>query len=221
MRSMLLAVLTFALPAAAAPPNTCSTPEDTVEIVNLGPVFSMAAAPAPAAVSTANAARLDVIANLGQRIWKVVVDNKPVVDAKTQYATALPMGVTDWSAMEGWQPTVATVYELKVKNAFCATVVDLQYQVLRTAGGSYKGAGKYLTAVTIQPMFLEVAWGYHVSVEASVPDSSIVNVGTLDKPVAAMTAELAWRVSTPIKDIQGKSLYYMQGDGVYREIGGP
>jgi hypothetical protein len=181
----------------------------------------MAAAPAPAAVSTANAARLDVIANLGQRIWKVVVDNKPVVDAKTQYATALPMGVTDWSAMEGWQPTVGTVYELKVKNAFCATVVDLQYQVLRTAGGSYKGAGKYLTAVTIQPMFLEVAWGYHVSVEASVPDSSIVNVGTLDKPVAAMTAELAWRVSTPIKDIQGKSLYYMQGDGVYREIGGP
>ncbi len=218
-----LAVLSIALPAAAAKPNACVSTEESVEIVNLGPAITMskAVAPKPETMSASSAAELAAIANVGQKIWKIVIDNKPVVDAKTQYATALPKGVVDWSAMEGWKPAVGTVYQLKFKNAFCATVVDLRYQVLRTVGGSYKGKGQYLTAVVIEPLFVDVAWGYHVSVEALVADESVVNVGTHDQPVAAMTAELAWHVSTPLKDMQGKSLYYMQGDGVYQELGGP
>lgn len=215
-----LAVLCFALPVAAQT-KACKD-EDAVEIVNLGPAVSMTAATAPGpAVSASGAVEFAAIVNVGQKIWKIVVDNKSVVDAKTEYATALPQGVTDWSAMEGWKPTVGTVYQLKFKNAFCATVVDLRYQVLRTAGGSYKGKGQYLTAVVIEPLFLDVAWGYHVWLEASIPDASIVNVGTRERPIAAMTAELAWRIATPIKEMQGKSIYYMQGDGAYREIGEP
>ena len=38
---------------------------------------------------------------------------------------------------------------------------------------------------------------------------------------AAMIATLMWKVNTVFKHSQGTSVYYMQGDGDYREIGGP
>ncbi|MEK7383789.1 MAG: hypothetical protein AAB262_10970, partial [Elusimicrobiota bacterium] len=71
------------------------------------------------------------------------------------------------------------------------------------------------------PLLVEVAWGYKFTLEAAVPDTSVVNVGTTENPVAAMLAQLAWRVQTPIKDSQGKGIYYLQGDGLFKEIGGP
>jgi len=143
------------------------------------------------------------------------------VNVKVQYASALPEGIKSWAQMGGWQRPKGTIYELSAKNAYGIQVIKLRYQVLRTTGGSYKGTGKYLTAVTVEPLLIEAAWGYHFSLDANVPDSSIVNVGTTGAPVAAMTPQLGWVISTAIKQSQGKSIYYLQGDGVFQEIGGP
>ena len=75
--------------------------------------------------------------------------------------------------------------------------------------------------MTVEPLLVEAAWGYKYTMEAAIPDTSVVNVGTTDNPVAAMMAQLAWRVQTPIKDSQGKGIYFLQGDGLFKEIGGP
>ena len=75
--------------------------------------------------------------------------------------------------------------------------------------------------MTVEPLLIEAAWGYHFSLDANVPDSSIVNVGTTEAPVAAMTPQLGWVIATAIKQSQGKSIYYLQGDGVFQEVGGP
>ncbi|MDD5304739.1 MAG: hypothetical protein PHS14_16715 [Elusimicrobia bacterium] len=228
-----LAVLMFALPAAAQfsmkemtaaknDPKAYTVDEASIQIAKLGPTVSPTeVTPPDAGGGTDPTVILDQIINIGQKIWKIVVDNRPVVDVKTQYATALPEGAKGWASMGGWQRPKGTIYQLTAKNAYGVQVINLRYQVLRTAGGSYKGTGKYLTAVTVEPLLVEVAWAYHFSMDASVPDTSIVNVGTSENPVAAMTAQLGWHISTPIKDSQGKGLYYMQGDGVYQEIGGP
>ena len=230
---LVLTALMFALPAAAQfsmkeiaaaskDPKAYTVDELSIEIKNLGPTVSPTEVTPPDAGGRADpTVILDQIINIGQKIWKIVVDNKPVVDVKTQYATALPEGVKGWAAMGGWQRPKGTIYQLTAKNAYGGQVINLRYQVLRTAGGSYKGTGKYLTAVTVEPLLVEVAWGYHFSMDASVPDTSIVNVGTTENPVAAMMAQLGWHISTPIKDSQGKGIYYLQGDGVYQEIGGP
>lgn len=230
---VLSAVLSLALPAAAQfsikeiqaakkDPKQFTIDETTIEIVKLGPTVSPTDITPPDAGGGADpTVILDSIINIGQKIWKIIDDNKPVVDVRTQYATALPEGVKGWASMAGWQRPKGTIYQLVAKNAYGGQVINLRYQVLRTAGGSYEGKGKYLTAVTVEPLLVEVAWGYHFTMTASVPDTSIVNVGTSESPVAAMMAQLGWRIQTAVKDSQGKGIYYLQGDGAYQEVGGP
>ena len=208
--------------AAQKDPGAFTLDESSLRIETLGPTVNPTKVPSPGGDGGLNpGVILDSIINIGQKIWKIVVDNKPVVDVRTQYATALPKGATGWDSMAGWQPPKGVVYGLTAKNMYGLTVINIRYQVLRTYGGSYNGKGKYLTAVTVEPLLVEVAWGYKFTMEASVPDTSIVNVGTTEKPVAAMLAQLAWRVQSTIKDSQGKGIYFIQGDGLFKEIGGP
>ena len=208
--------------AAQKDPDAFTLDESSLRIENLGPTVSPTEIPSPTGGGGQDpTVVLDQIINIGQKIWKIIVDNKPVVDVRNQYATALPKGATHWDSMGGWQPPKGVIYGLTAKNAYGITVINVRYQVLRTYGGTYKGKGKYLTAVTVEPLLVEVAWGYHYTMEAAVPDTSIVNVGTTENPVAAMMAQLAWRIQTPVKDSQGKGLYFLQGNGLFKEIGGP
>ncbi|MCR4293942.1 MAG: hypothetical protein NUW21_00285 [Elusimicrobia bacterium] len=227
-----LAVVSFSIPAAAQfslkeikaaqkDPKAYTVDEMSVEIVKVGPAVSPTDVTAPDPGVGDVIPILDSIVNLGEKIWKIIKDNAPVVNVKVQYASALPEGIKSWTQMGGWQRPKGTIYELTAKNAYGMQVIKLRYQVLRTAGGSYKGTGKYLTAVTVEPLLIEAAWGYHFNLEASVPDSGIVNVGTSEDPVAAMMAQLGWTIATAIKQSQGKSIYYLEGNGTFQEIGGP
>jgi len=166
---------------------------------------------------------LGEIVNTFKAVWKVIEDNKPVVDVKTDFAAALPKAAKDWTDMAEWNAPVGTVYRMSAKNLYGATVVDVRYQVLRTWGGSYNGKGRYLTNVTVAPMpdGVSVLWGYHFSLTTTVPDSGIVNVGTYADPIAGMTVQTAWRISTVVKDSQGQGTYFVEGDGSFREIDGP
>jgi hypothetical protein len=189
-----------------------------VEAVELG----AAAPPLQPETGTDPSVVLERILNLGQSLWKIIVDNKPVVDVRTQYASALPEGVRGWSSMSGWRPPEGKTYELTAKNAYGMTVVRVRYQVLRSWGGSYEGKGKYLTGVTVDPRDIEVAWGYRVTLEAAAPQETVINVAPHgQEPVAGLTANLSWIIQTPIKDVRGKASYYMQGDGHFRELGAP
>ena len=205
--------------AARTDPPKYTLDEATVRIEKVG-TFVRPAAIGPAGAGDA-IPELGEVVNLGRKVWKVVVDNEPVVDVRAPYATALPKGASGWTDLAGWRPPAGEVYELTARNGYGARVIRARYQVLRTYGGSYHGRGKYLTAVAVEPLRVEVAWAYRLSMEAAVPDSSVVNVGTSRDPVAGMMATLSWRVSTPLKDARGRSLYFLQGDGAYREIGGP
>jgi hypothetical protein len=221
-RALPTLVLSCALPAvAAAFPAAAPDAELSVEIEKLGPALSPLEIPSPTGGGGEVVPILDSIINIGSKVWTIIDKNRPVVDVKTQYATALPEGVRGWGAMAGWRPPQGTIYALRAKNAYGTTVINVRYQVLRTYGGSYKGTGKYLTAVTVEPLLVEVAWGYKFTLEAAVPETSVVNVGTSEEPVAAMMPQLSWRISTAVKDSQGKAVYYVQGDGVFRELGAP
>jgi len=163
---------------------------------------------------------IDKVINLGQKIWGIIEANKPVVDIKTQYGTATPQGITHWGQLAGWKAPQWTEYRLYAKNLYGATVIDVRFQVLRTCGGNYNGKGKYLTAVTIAPVQVDVLWGYKFNLSVEIPDSSVVNVGTNEDPVAAMQPLVKWTIATVIKSSDGRSQFYVQGDGLFKELGG-
>ena len=229
-----LAASFIALPAAAAEfstqefnaaskdPKAYTLDATTFAIERVGPAVNPVVIDPPAAREESTASlELAQIVNIGHKIWRIIAENKPVVEVSASYATALPANVKHWTSMGGWQPPAGEIYHMSAKNLYGIRVVDLRYQVMRTAGGNYRGVGKYLTAVTVTPLLVSVSPGYRFDLDASVPDASIVNVGTSESPVAAMTAQLSWRIRTAIKDIQGNCLYNLQGDGALREIGGP
>lgn len=217
---LILAVLLLATQSHAI--DKASEEDLTVTIQNLGPTVSPTEInPPPPPPGEDPTLILDRIINIGQKIWTIIEKNKPVVDVKTSYAVAVPEGTRTWGQLSGWKPPKGTVYAFKAVNTYGVTVVNVRYQVLRTYGGSYKEKGKYLTAVTIEPLKVEVAWGYKFSLFAEVPDSGIFNVGTTEDPVAGMIATVRWQIETVMKNSSGKSVYYVEGTGKFEEVGGP
>lgn len=162
---------------------------------------------------------INEIINIGERVWGIIEANQPVVDVSTTFANAYPRGVEHWTDMHSWQPPTATMYEFTAKNLLGMDAVKVRYQVIRMHGGKYKGRGNYLNHVTVEPLKVEVNWGMKFHLLAQIP--SVMNVGTSEDPVAGMLATLKWQVNTVFKHSQGTSVYYVQGDGDYREIGGP
>jgi hypothetical protein len=162
-----------------------------------------------AALEAANVI-LDKVINLGKKVWKIIEDGKPVVSVKYDYANALPKGVDGPQDLAGFSPLQFRSFRETGVNGFGVTVYDVTYTVVHRYGGSFKGKGRYLDAVAVVPQHVEVAWLY--SVEFNVTKVSVANVGTHDNPVAAMTLESFFRVSTMVKELQSRGVFDIRGD---------
>ena len=162
---------------------------------------------------------LDQVVNITLKIWDIIVANKPVVNVADQYATAVPQGVATWTMLSGWQAPKAYTYHFYCSNLYGARVVDVKYMISYTYGGGYNGKGKYLTGVNVQPLNVEVLWGYNYAMSAEVPDTTVVNAGTVEEPLAALQMTLKYTISTPVKYSQGRHVSYIRGDGYYQQLG--
>ncbi|MBI5883450.1 MAG: hypothetical protein HZB91_10155 [Elusimicrobia bacterium] len=209
--------------AAKQDPKYFTIDESSIKVSPVGPAVEMKKEdPPPQEPPPADAAvDIDQIINIVEKIWAIIEKNKPVVNIKTQYATAVPKGIDHWTQLESWKMPIGNVYHIVAKNAYGSKMVDVKFQVLRTYGGKYKGKGQYLTGVTVEPLKAEASWGYSLDLTAEVPDSSVINVGTTEDPLAGMMVTLTMRVRTVIKDSTVKMLYYLEGNGSLKEIGGP
>lgn len=164
---------------------------------------------------------IDRIVNLAEKIWSIIERNQPVAEINVKYANAVPYGIQHWTQLQGWSKPKTVKYSFVAKNAYGMRVVKVVYQVHFTYGGNYQGKGKFLTGVTAEPISVETAWGYKVSLTAEVPDSTIANVGTHDDPIASMQLQLKWKIHTVIKDLEQKAIYYLDGTGKIKEIATP
>jgi hypothetical protein len=209
--------------AAQEDPKKYTLDEGSLLVESLGPAMNPAdiLPPPPGGGGRDVIPVLNDILNLAQRLWAIVEANRPVVDVQNSYASAMPRGLEHWTQLTGWSPPKGQIYRLTAKNLYGMKMVDVQFSVQRTYGGSFRGKGKYLTAVTVLPLSVEVGSGYRFDLNAAVPDSSVVNVGTEEDPIAAMSPVLSWRVRTVIKDSQGRSMFHVRGDGQFSQVDRP
>lgn len=164
---------------------------------------------------------IEKIVNIASKIWDIINDNKPVVNIDTKYATAYPEGVTSAAQLASWSRPVTYVYGFYAENLYGVTTIDVKYKVTYTYNGNYKGKGKFLTAVSVIPEKTQVSWGYRFHMSANVPDSTVANVGSHEDPVAAMQLKLNWTMATALKQFDGTSVYYVEGNGYFKEIASP
>src|SRR5690606_12618849 len=67
----------------------------------------------------------DMMINLGKAAWKVLKENEPVFTSSTTSASALPKGISCWNQLSNWSRTRVETYQVKYKNLYGITVVDL------------------------------------------------------------------------------------------------
>ena len=158
------------------------------------------------------------IVNLGLKLWSFIQANQPVVNISTQSANALPQGITSWQQLSGWNTPMTRVFHATYKNLYGMTVIDFEYQVIYTSGGTVKGQGRYLTNVSVLPTTVTVAWGYKLNAEVSIPD--VINVGTDQDPIAGAQIDVKWHVGTVFKSDDRAESYFVRGDGDLVQIAG-
>ncbi|MBI2605062.1 MAG: hypothetical protein HYW49_03170 [Deltaproteobacteria bacterium] len=159
---------------------------------------------------------IETIVNLGKELWQFIVDNKPVVNIRTDRATALPKGVTRASELEGWMGPTLKTYEMSFENGYGLEVIDFKFRVNYTYNGSYDGQGQYLANVTIIPALVDVAWGYTFNARVAIP--SVLNVGTKAAPVAGVEIQLRYSVDTVVKHYEQTYDFFVRGDGHFKEL---
>jgi hypothetical protein len=154
---------------------------------------------------------LDALVNIGKSVWNVIQAGRPKVNLDTDVASAVPQGISSWAELDSWKDPVAKLYRTQLLSVNQKSLGDVYYRLVFTYGGGYRGAGKYLTNVTIMPAQLSVPYLREFYAQTKVTE--LINHGTKDNPIAGMSLVLSWGIESVFnKTIQSISLH-VRGDG--------
>ena len=153
---------------------------------------------------------IDAIVNTGKKIWKIIEDNQSVVNIKYHYANALPKGISSASELENFSKLQYRTFRMWGKNGFGMTAYDVTYTLVHQHGGSYQGNGQFLSTVAIIPTSVDVLWGFDLDFETT--EVSVTNAGSHLDPIAALTMEMAFKVSTIISKHTETRVAHFRGD---------
>jgi len=154
---------------------------------------------------------LDRIVNLAKKVFDIIKDNQPVIDVTVNYANAVPEEPKYWTHLQDWSAPQKRGYEIYWKNLYGVKVMSIKYMVLYTYGGNYKGVGRYLNGVSVQPLSVKAAWGYALNLTCEAPQMAITNVGKSEEPVASMQLIFNWKGGSMLKKIDERDVYYIRG----------
>lgn len=158
---------------------------------------------------------LDQMIGIGTKLWKLVENNKPEVNASGVTASVVPTGVREWTELEYWQDPKTVAYRIVYENVYGVDVVTFEFAISFLYGGSYQGFGQYLSNVLVIPITVDVLWGYTFEANASIP--SVFNMGSKEDPIAGMQIQVNWIVDTVLRHSAKSSLFHLQGDGVIKQ----
>ncbi len=158
---------------------------------------------------------VDVITNIGRRIWDLVNMGKPVSFVKSNIAHGLPKGIKCWTDLEGWSWPQSKVFNVTYKNKLGATSIDYTYRISYIYGGNIEGIGKYLSNVQVVPVNLKVGWGYSLYSRAEVP--TVFNVGSKKDPVAGMQINVRWKVQSAFTNSELSHMFHVGGNNEFKK----
>jgi hypothetical protein len=164
---------------------------------------------------------LDRIVNIGKNIWQFVKDGHAVVNVDMPSASALPAGVTSASQLEGWEPMTKN-YQIIVPGSGTKRQVEFVFRITLWHSGSYRGAGSYISNLTVQAADYKVNWGQDFNVRARIPAEGLVNVAkTGQSPIAAAQVLVEWSRGKVFSTQGNSAVIYVRGDGQIKNLSAP
>ena len=160
----------------------------------------------------------DIVA-LGEAIYELVKKGKPT--NVTEYApiSVVPKDpatkeIVDLFDLEGFSMPVEKTFVARVKNGVGKEVVKFTYKVMFSYGGSYNGAGRYLTGVIIVPQSVVTQFGWEFN--ASMKLSGMMNHGTKIDPVAGIMITVKYQMNGWSTAYERNDTIHITGRGEFR-----
>ena len=164
---------------------------------------------------------IDSLIAIGKKIYPIVEAGKPVLSSDLPVTHVLPQvddGTSDYELtlgmMENWKYPKSRSYKITYKNFYGIEVISFTFTVHFQYGGSYEGAGKYLTGVFVSATELYVSWGFEFSAKTEVV--SVTNLGTNLNPVAGLTLKLDWAAKSIVTEFNSSKVFHITGNGNIR-----
>eukprot|EP00339_Tiarina_fusa_P005660 CAMPEP_0117028202 /NCGR_PEP_ID=MMETSP0472-20121206/20526_1 /TAXON_ID=693140 ORGANISM="Tiarina fusus, Strain LIS" /NCGR_SAMPLE_ID=MMETSP0472 /ASSEMBLY_ACC=CAM_ASM_000603 /LENGTH=279 /DNA_ID=CAMNT_0004735623 /DNA_START=23 /DNA_END=862 /DNA_ORIENTATION=+ len=169
------------------------------------------------AVASVRTVSISEIVTLGKLAWSVIKDGEPVENVdSSDSVSAVPSGVTSWTALAGFQNKVWGPFSWSYKNGFGATVIQYDWTFTWNYQGNYNGEGAYIGQAEVATTNVHVDWGFHLDVDVSI--SEPLNAGTTENPIAALEITLNMKSGTVLSSNTQQCVVQVKGDGTSKVI---
>ena len=157
---------------------------------------------------------------LGKKIWKIVEAGRPVVQTAFAPTVSVLPNVenpkTAFDEMENWSMPKVKRYRVTYKNLLGMEVVAFTYGVYYKHGGTYKGAGRYLTGVNVDARDVKVSWGFEFNAASTVV--AISNRGSSANPNTGLTVKINYLAKSVLREIRSSESFHVTGKGAFHVI---
>jgi len=206
MKYVVLAVVALACVAAAAQNGDLLLSNARLTIPKTEPVEHIrdVAAEPPKNVD------ISTIITIGKAVWEIIKDGKPVVDYKTDWAGAVPKGVS-WGELEGFKDYRWGPFQWDFDNLLGMTNVKFHWNFAWSCKGSYNGHGAFIMNAGAAVVEIYAAWGYTVDVTCTV-DSNPINYGTKVDPIAGIAVEVTLNVNSVLQSFTERCRVSLRGN---------
>jgi hypothetical protein len=162
----------------------------------------------------------DVVA-LGESIYELAQKGKPTNTSEYAPISVVPRDpetkeYIEPFDLENFSFPVEKNYVFKLKDGKGKEAIVFNYKVLYSYGGSYNGAGKYLTGVIIIPGSIKTSYGWDFS--SSMKLSGVMNHGTKENPVAGIVVTVKYNIGSWSKAYEKNDTIHITGRGEYKHL---
>ncbi len=145
--------------------------------------------------------------NLGQRLWSVVVDNKPWPGP--DWASAcLPD-----TALNPAGAGTAQEFAAEAKNLVGASVVKVRYAFLFQPGGPTRASNQWVNRVRVETREISAAQGWRINLEVRIEDPREYTEGGV--AIALLPVRVDARIDTSLKQFRDSLLHLVSPAGVF------
>jgi len=159
---------------------------------------------------------IDTIIAIGKFAWQFVKDNAPSIHTKTDWAGAVPKGVS-WTKLTGFRDKTWGSFGWYAKNMAGMVTVDFKYKYSWTCKGRYRGHGAFIVNAGVSISKIYAAWGYTVNAHVSVGHTP-ANYGTKVNPIAGLKIKVSINIKTVIKAYYSEVTVLVRGDCTAKKI---
>lgn len=150
------------------------------------------------------------IITIGKTVWEIIKDGKPVVDYKSDWAGAIPKGVS-WTDMEGFKDYRWGPFGWDFSNILGMDNVKFSWNFVWSCKGSYNGHGAFIMNAGASIIEIYAAWGYTVNVNVNV-DSNPINYGTKVDPIAGLAVEVTFDLRSVLQSFTERCRVSLRGN---------